>query len=160
MRLHDLGTRFGTDKATKHRYLDAYQQRIPAAPTVVVELGVLDGASLRMWQAFYPDVEVHGFDITAVAVSGATVHVEDAYTLEAVDRFDRIGLLVDDGPHTLASQLFTAAVWAPRADVTIIEDIPDERWLPILTAALPGTVEVIDCRDVGSFDSLAVVCTS
>lgn len=165
MRLHDLGAARGTDKAWKHHYLDRYQPLLPVDPATVVELGVLDGASLLMWADYYPDAQVHGFDIVPCEIdhSRVTVHVQDAYTFAAAEQVSQIGLLVDDGPHTLDSMLHVASVWSAHAGTVVIEDIPDPAWVPQITAAFPSyfRCELVDCRDVGRFDSLAVVaCTS
>ena len=61
--LQQLGLAFGTDKATRHRYCDTYEQLLPRDVSELWELGILKGASLNMWAAYYPNAKIIGFDI-------------------------------------------------------------------------------------------------
>ena len=95
---------FNTDKITVHGYFGAYM-RIAAelGPRAsVCELGVLDGESLRMWQALFPRGRVTGVDINPDAIwPQGTVRVvarHDDPGLPAV-LGGKFGLIVDDGCH-------------------------------------------------------------
>lgn len=95
---------FGSDKIHVHGYLPAYQEIAAALgpATDVLELGVLDGESLRMWRHLFPDGTVTGVDSNP----GATW---PEGTVRVVGRHDdpglpallggSYGLIVDDGCH-------------------------------------------------------------
>ena len=48
MTLHDYGLQYGSDKATHHGYLTFYEAHI-GEPKSIIEFGILNGASLKMW---------------------------------------------------------------------------------------------------------------
>lgn len=62
--LNNIGLKYGTDKATFHKYLDFYEEWLPKRTFKgrVLEIGVMDGASVKMWQEYYPDAEIVGID--------------------------------------------------------------------------------------------------
>lgn len=57
---------FNTDKIEPHQYFQAYVQLAGRLGPYsrVCEIGVLDGESLRMWQALFPCGEITGVDIS------------------------------------------------------------------------------------------------
>jgi hypothetical protein len=71
MRLHDLGLKHGTDKCdASHRfegesYLDVYERYLdPLRGNKInlLELGVRQGNSLRMWKEYFPNAHILGVD--------------------------------------------------------------------------------------------------
>jgi hypothetical protein len=95
---------FNTDKVTVHGYFQTY---VRLAAEIgprgrVCELGVLDGESLRMFQALFPRGSVTGVDVNPDAVwPPGTVRVVAQHDDPALPRvlggpFD---LIVDDGSH-------------------------------------------------------------
>ena len=69
--LDAIGIKHSTDKCSMvHNYLGKYEfflQRFRYQPIRLLELGVFKGASLRMWQEYFPHVEIFGVDIAADA---------------------------------------------------------------------------------------------
>lgn len=67
MTLNEIGVEAGTDKSTlTHCYLDNYEKYL--APLrdkefVLLELGVGNGSSIKMWREFFPNAKVYGIDI-------------------------------------------------------------------------------------------------
>lgn len=56
----------GSDKGTIHSYIDVYEEvfapyRLSARR--VVEIGMMSGQSLRMWEEYFPQAEVYGVDL-------------------------------------------------------------------------------------------------
>lgn len=110
MTLHELGLKHGTDKATAHHYLEFYEAQLPKKITRLLEIGVKDGASLRMWHEYYPDAEIVGIDIEAVApVDGCTVIRMDATDVSALHTLGSFDVIVDDGSHKTKDQLISFA---------------------------------------------------
>ena len=78
---------------------------------------------------------------------------------ECAEGFD---VIIDDGPHTLASQIFTVSHYFPMLKpngVLIIEDIQDIQHVDALTAALPEElhrcVQIFDNRSSrGRYDDI------
>lgn len=65
--LDSIGLRYGTDKAsTFHNYLCKYELFLKSYKNkkfILLELGVLDGSSLKMWEDYFPDADIYGVDI-------------------------------------------------------------------------------------------------
>ncbi|MDO8640758.1 MAG: hypothetical protein Q7R33_04375 [Nitrosarchaeum sp.] len=63
--LQELGLKYNTDKA-QHGYLPIYESYlgpIRHEVTSILELGILRGQSLLMWQEFFPNAKIYGLDI-------------------------------------------------------------------------------------------------
>lgn len=129
MTLHDIGLTHGTDKATWHKYCDFYENELQGLnPGRILEIGVKDGASLRMWREYYPGAEVVGIDVSPVIdITGCAVLKMDATDVYALRELGRFDLIIDDGSHMTKDQqisfeyLFNHGL--KRGGVYIIEDI-------------------------------------
>jgi hypothetical protein len=75
--LHELGLKYGTNKATFHKYCDFYENELAnVKPQRILEIGIGTlatvgsyGTSLKMWSDFYPNAVIVGADIDATAVN-------------------------------------------------------------------------------------------
>lgn len=111
--LHDIGLKHGTDKATYHGYCDFYEEHLPKPESGrvkrLLEIGVKDGASLRMWRDYYPDAEIVGIDINPpIEVEGCKVLRIDATDPSALfDLMLGFDVIVDDGSHMTKDQLIS-----------------------------------------------------
>lgn len=146
--LHDYSS--GTDKSWAHQYIHVYEALFEPVRTKtknVLELGIWDGGSLRMWRDYFDKAQVYGVDITD-RVNGMageeriTAIFTDAYTTEAVASFSgkSFDVIVDDGPHTLQSQMYCAqhysGLLSPKG-ILVIEDIPEPSWIPQIASVVP-----------------------
>lgn len=145
MSLVDFARGYDTDKGTAHRYFELYAtilHRHRTTATRVLEFGVLRGGSLALWRDWFTTAEVHGVDPVGVDVVGATVHRMDAYTGDAISALPGPwDVIIDDGPHTVESQMFTAAHWSQlltRAGTLVIEDIVTDDYAEQIVEALPS----------------------
>lgn len=147
--LCSLGRKYGTDKGgwhlqagdTCHNYTPFYHQMLNHRRnevTAVLEIGIAHGCSLRMWKEYFPKAMIFGIDSNK-----ACLFVEDRIQCYAADQYNELELLatiyaarkpkfdliVDDGSHEPAHQIFTAQVLLPYLasdGVYVIEDIePD-----------------------------------
>lgn len=60
-----LGRHYGTDKAASHHYTPMYHQVFGPARSSIrrfLEVGVFQGASIRMWADWFPNAEIIGVD--------------------------------------------------------------------------------------------------
>lgn len=132
MNLSELATKYGTDKGPScHNYTAVYEQMFEAVrdePLKILEIGVLDGASLRMWEEYFPNAEIHGIDINpdckVVADDRITIHIGSQ---SDKDFLDGIGIdfdiVIDDGSHQVADQIFTfKCLWPNTKMVYVVED--------------------------------------
>lgn len=150
--LSEIGADRYSDKGYAHRYWEVYDlllHRHRLSAVRVLELGVYQGESMAVWTEAFPNAEIHGVDITAPPRTTGILHVGDAYSegmlRELPDTFD---VIVDDGPHILDSMLFTANRYTRRlapGGTLVIEDVPDQSWLPRLAAVVPEPLQRFVC---------------
>tara|TARA_R110002110_G_scaffold111797_1_gene278280 strand:- start:1377 stop:1961 length:585 start_codon:yes stop_codon:yes gene_type:complete len=65
MRLCDIHLNFSTDKGTKHSYIDYYDELfddIKNEKLNVMEIGVLFGGSLKMWETYFVNSQIYGME--------------------------------------------------------------------------------------------------
>lgn len=145
--LCDLSAKYGTDKGWPHRYTPVYFHHLdPRREAIkrVLEIGICTtrdikngrtGASLFMWEEFFPNAEIFGIDIdpasminegrikSAIANQGDPGSMARAYEAFGGQPFD---LIVDDGSHDPIYQTAAAIIMLPRlakGGLYFIEDI-------------------------------------
>ncbi|MFM8235980.1 MAG: class I SAM-dependent methyltransferase, partial [Actinomycetota bacterium] len=130
---------FGTDKGTIHSYIE--ELYIPIFDSgenfgVIYEIGVWHGASLVAWKLLFPHARVVAYDIEKrelhpVALrllenQQITINYDDAYSDSVIGLVkEKIDLLIDDGPHTIKSQI-DSLKWLDKLSekgTLVIEDI-------------------------------------
>lgn len=123
--LQSLGIAHGTDKYNiehtfdNRSYLDVYEQYFSEyrlKPLTLVEIGVKNGASLRMWKSYFPNAEVIGIDIDPSCEVHAEERIriligsqDDPRVLEEVLAMCDGGpdIVIDDGSHINAHVITT-----------------------------------------------------
>ena len=138
-KLNRLSSEFGTDKDSPHSYIQNFYQGFFSsfeAPKRLVEIGIWKGASCALWKIAFPECRVTGVDISVDELhplAGELVNqgkIEliklDAYSQsfsEAVG--GNIDLLIDDGPHTIKTQILALKYrnLLSEKGTIIIEDI-------------------------------------
>jgi len=118
MRLDDIGIKFGTDKASKHpkllpkEYCDVYElftkeKRLKFKN--IFEFGIAKGASLYMWEEWFPNANIYGFDISKVNISTDRIKSlnVDCTSDEASEYSKKIrpDFIIDDASHTVESHI-------------------------------------------------------
>jgi len=108
-RLHDIGLRHRTDKATFHGFCDFYEHHLPGRVDRLLEIGVMDGCSLRMWREFYPGASaIVGVDIRPpLKIDGVQVLQLDATDPAALATLGTFDVIIDDGSHMTRDQQAT-----------------------------------------------------
>jgi hypothetical protein len=163
-----------TDKQSTHDYINGYYNEAFAdnsKPINLLEIGVYKGKSLELWSKhFGPDSKIYGFDvedhIVPEFISEPNIHFKfkDAYADETIAEFkdEYFDFIVDDGPHTLQSQIDCITKWWPKLAVggkMVIEDIQSEDDLLVLRAMNPpsGSLTVYDLRpNKGRYDDIII----
>ena len=159
--LCELSRSYGCDKGgrhliagdTCHEYTIAYHERWKdrrASVRRLLEVGVNHGASLRMWQDYFPNAEIIGLDIdprtmfqegrirTFLCDQSNAASLYKVMNQLGDDKFD---IIIDDGSHEPASQILTAQVLMPylkKDGEYYIEDVYHDSALGAYASAIGG----------------------
>lgn len=110
-KLQQLGELHGTDKATWHKYCDFYESVLHTSVGYLLEVGVKDGASLKMWRDYYAGADITGIDINdPIHIEGCIVEkcdVSDRFWLIKLLAFKSWDIIIDDGSHLCSQQRST-----------------------------------------------------
>ena len=132
--LTELGRQHGTDKV-RHGYLTHVEPLLAPFRNEafdLLEIGVKDGASIRMWADYFPRARIVGLDIhpAAVVQLPRCVFVQgnqgDGDLLSALGEQYRFRLVIDDGSHLWPHQILGFQRLFPRMEpegVYICEDL-------------------------------------
>ena len=136
--LDEIGLRHGTDKSSRHHdYLKVYEPLFAPLrdkPLTILEIGVLNGASLRTWREYFPAAHIVGADIDPLArlFRGPRVDVEymDQSNLEDLIRVGAkhqpFDLIIEDGSHIWDHQILTLRTLFPflrAGGFYVVEDL-------------------------------------
>lgn len=175
----------GTDKNTTHNYTGIYEHllsRFKNKSGTLLEIGVQHGGSSLLWQSYLPKFEIYMVDICDIVnqyiwdcmdenENEYFFYETDAYNLAFIEalKHDCSGfdIIIDDGPHTLDSQLFAVKNYLPllkKGGVFVIEDIQDITHIQQLSDAVPeflkDKIKSYDVRHTkGRYDDL-VFCVN
>lgn len=154
-----------TDKGTLHSYIPVYEElfeHLRNQPITLLEVGVMYGWSLRMWQEyFHAQSVILGNDIQDVRdYKDCTVTFGDSKSPDVVRQFQKLqfDVIIDDADHTIESQVDRFRLYFPmlkRGGIYVIEDIDGlETSRPTLLGLHPSCV-IRDLRPVkGRFDDV------
>jgi hypothetical protein len=168
------------DKGTVHSYIEVYEQLLaPYRPVTrkMLELGILSGASLRMWEEYFDRAEVHGVDLCEKPldmcdlrpmIAEGTHHItlidaSDPAQVEAHFAGQLFHVIVEDCSHSVEQQLALYASWKSHLlpdSIYIIEDVSAIDQSRSIFEKIDPTrpVRIIDRRPVkGRFDDVLVV---
>lgn len=127
MTLHEYAVMHGSDKGKAHKYCDFYEARI-GEPRSILEFGVLNGASLKMWRDRYPNAVVIGLDIDEKENPKGTYIFKLDCTKECwINKVNaKFDLIIDDAGHFTEDQIKSFYLWWPAINNSgyyIIEDV-------------------------------------
>ena len=140
--LDKLAIKYGADKWGKHHYTPVYYDLFKDRKETVrkvIEMGTGEGASLFMWNDFFPIAQIYGADIDPKRVTLPLIYpriiitkcdqtsMDDLIDLLNLTDSD-IDLFVDDGSHKPEDQIYTCLQILPSLDkgaIYVIEDVAD-----------------------------------
>ena len=165
-----------TDKHTAHSYIENFYQEFfepyRDRELNLLEIGTREGDSLKLWEHAFPKSKIYGVDnnkskkFKDVLSERIVVTFGDAYTEEVVDSLPSFDIIIDDGPHTIESQLKAIEFYLPKLNeggVLLIEDIQKYEYIDMLEERykeLGGDkeVEFYDLRAIKNrYDDIIVV---
>ena len=117
--LNDLAIKWNTDKVLGHhgytKYYDEWFSHLTNSNICLLEIGVggdtysgSTGASVKMWQEYFPYGEIHGLDIDPICKSVQTerikIHIGDQSDPEVLNKIftstkNGFDIIIDDGSH-------------------------------------------------------------
>lgn len=122
--LTKIAKKYGTDKGSYHTFTDFYDEHFDSIRDNVsslLEIGILRGASLRMWHDYFINAQIYGIDIDEWKHGALNFNFKEerinAYncSCENVDKFKTLfdnklfDIICDDGSHTMKHQLESIA---------------------------------------------------
>lgn len=153
------------DKGTMHNYIDYYAAALEPyrnTKNTILEIGVAQGHSLRMWREYFPDAKIVGVDIDdhRADCPGCEIKIGDATKPATFDGYDNFDVVIDDGSHFLENQITTFLMLWPKVNpggVYIIEDIVDIDLSARFLLGLHPNVQIFDFRPITNrFDDVIV----
>ncbi len=145
--LIELGEKYGTDKVG-HGYIPIYEKLFSGMRTKniqLMEIGVLNGASVKMWEDYFIAGHIYGVDINEKCreyeTQRTSIIIEDATKLDIDYNLD---IIIDDGSHNPFDFVKTfSRLWAKLKpggyycieDLSVIQHpkYPQE-WVPFFMA--------------------------
>ncbi len=147
MSLDEIAIEMGTDKSSlSHAYTQYYEMFFESKrnnPINILEIGIDEGNSLKMWQRYFINAEIHGIDIRGnyeYLHDGRTyTHIVDQSDKKQLFEFgqkynDFFNIIIDDGSHMSTDMILSFQTLFPylkSGGYYIIEDLLcdfDERW--------------------------------
>ena len=158
-----------SDKGSVHSYIsDYYEEALkPYRHTAksVLEIGVLNGGSTRLWKKYFTYAGIVGIDITPQEPEPGIAYIcGDAYHIDTISLFDQqFDVIIDDGPHTLESQIDTILRWSLKLNpggLMVIEDVQSIQIADILLQycrLFKCSARIVDLRHIkGRYDDLLI----
>lgn len=142
--LDELAIKHKSDKSSRyHNYAEKYDKILaPFKDTFlsVLEIGVAQGQSIKMWTDYFTKATIHGADISKASEScqeysgRIEFHLldqRDEAQLKNMEQYSPFDLIIDDGNHFWAEQILTFNTLFPylrRGGIYIVEDTTTSYW--------------------------------
>ena len=132
--LSKLAIKYGTDKFQRHRYTEIYFEifgHLKNEKIRFLELGVLNGDSLRMWREWFSNAEITGVDNNIdnlKTIHNVNIIKSDTQTINICKDLNNqhFDIIIDDADHHPYQQLLTLWNTWPllkKGGMYIIEDV-------------------------------------
>lgn len=142
--LDDLALKAGADKGSNfHNYTEVYAQYFSSLkdkPIKFLEIGIDRANSVKLWEAYFPNADLHFMDITFQNVqyfsTRSKYHLANQESAEDLARFIQeaggaFDIILDDGGHTMNQQITSFRHLFPHVKsggMYIIEDLHTSYW--------------------------------
>jgi hypothetical protein len=142
--MDELALAAGADKASNfHNYTEIYARYfapLKDQPIKFLEIGIYKGSSVRLWEEYFKNAELHFMDITLARVEyspqRAHYHIADQEKSQDLRKFIETAggdfdIILDDGGHTMMQQSISFKYLFPHVKsggMYIIEDLHTSYW--------------------------------
>lgn len=156
--LDELAIKFNTDKSSlNHNYMPFYEQVLPGYPHSILEIGVLKGASMRLWREAFPEVNLYGLDLfeeyPVPDIEGVTFIKGgqcDEHILYHIRNDIKPQVIIEDASHNCIFHWVTLFSLIPCCEMYIIEDLHTCH-LELYQQGLKFEQTVLGCMKAGTF---------
>ncbi len=142
--LDQLAIKAKTDKSSAfHNYTEIYAKHFDALrnePIKFLEIGIYKGDSVKLWEAYFPNAELHFMDVSPDAIQyytpKAKYHFFDQANTQHLNVFTHtvggnFDIIIDDGGHRMDQQIISFKMLFPQlksGGMYIIEDLHTSYW--------------------------------
>ena len=157
MSLEEIVDNSKTDKNTVHSYLPLYQNLLISKKETaknVLEVGILKGGSIKLWNDFFINANVYGLDIMnindvwddiknkekIILHTSSDAYNNDFFIDNFLNKNIKCDFMLDDGPHSLESMKQFIKLYSQIMTddgILVIEDVQSWDWIDILTNEVP-----------------------
>lgn len=139
-----IALKAGADKGSYyHNYTETYSRYfapLKDQPIKFLEIGIYQGASVKLWEEYFPNADLHFMDITLAAVQYSSArshyHLCNQESAAELQRFiqttgGNFDVIIDDGGHTMNQQITSFVTLFPHVKsggMYIIEDLHTSYW--------------------------------
>jgi hypothetical protein len=137
MILDEIAIKYGTDKSSLfHNYAVKYDKLLSQFKeqfTNILEIGVLNGNSVKMWEEYFPNAIINGIDINFECKQCESERIKitisdqgDENKLKELKKLGPFDFIVDDGSHIYNHQILSFQILFPflkKGGIYVIEDI-------------------------------------
>jgi hypothetical protein len=132
-----------TDKETSHNYISLFYEEkfknFRDKKLKFLEIRTCGGSSSLLWKKAFSKSKIHTVDFTDYCIdeyrdNDIIYHVKDAYDESFIKTLGNFDIMIDDGSHTLDSQLVFIDKYYPKLNkggIMIIEDIERCNVIPL-----------------------------
>ena len=155
--------KYKTDKESRHRYCSSYYDQVfynlKDKKLNILEIGIKNGSSLVLWNEYFKNSIIYGIDNSDLIGSRLDNYpriktiIQDAYRKELTYNLPLFDIIIDDGPHTIESQIKFINNYFKKLNKggkLIIEDILGNYNLNELIKEankFSSNIKIIDIRD-------------
>jgi hypothetical protein len=119
MTLNELAAKYGTDKGLDgHMYTDRYSLYLEQYRDIefnLLEIGVFDGASVKMWKEYFPKANIIALDIDPrceqYKEERIDIHIGDQtdkkFLTDIFNQYNHFEVILDDGGHSWKQQIIS-----------------------------------------------------
>lgn len=142
--MDELAQKSGADKGSQfHDYTRIYSnyfKELKNDNITFLEIGIYKGSSVKLWEAYFPNAELHFIDINPNYVeyhsARSHYHFIDQENIAAMKQFAKdidkpFDIIIDDGGHTMKQQINSFIALFPHlksGGMYIIEDLHTSYW--------------------------------
>jgi Methyltransferase domain len=144
MTLDTLALKYGTDKSSSfHNYTEIYERyfsNLSQEPIKLLEIGIYEGASVQMWEDYFPNGDLHFIDKDPSIIKYQSQRSHYHY-LDQSNRYELLNfisetdgdfdIIIDDGGHRMEQQIISFQMLFSHmkpGGLYIIEDIFTSYW--------------------------------
>jgi len=149
------------DKGTAHTYINEYEKLLGPyrENSTVLEIGICQGESLKMWNEYFINSTVYGIDITdhyikdLIKENKYNIIIGNATYEEILNNFHdlKFDVVIDDGSHLNNDQINSFNIFKNKmknGGIYIIEDVNNIDNTKERYESLHNNIEIIDNRHI------------